>query len=90
MNANNRGNKESEASDCILSPFPKPKNGSEKEYNERMTEKAEALRCRRYESIVNERYDFFDKEKERGDFLLYFKNLALKKNVKWNPVYKHF
>ena len=22
--------------------------------------KAEALRCRRYESIVNERYDFFD------------------------------
>jgi hypothetical protein len=25
-----------------------------------MREKAEALRCRRDESIVNERYDFFD------------------------------
>ena len=28
--------------------------------NDRMREKAEALRCRRYESIVNEKYDFFD------------------------------
>ena len=28
--------------------------------------KAEALRCRRYESIVNERYDFFDKEKMKA------------------------
>ena len=70
--------------------FSKPKNGREKEYNERMTEKAEALRCRRYESIVNERYDFFDKEKEKGDFLLYFKNLAERKNAKWLHVYKHF
>ena len=33
-----------------------------------------ALRCRRYESIVNERYDFFDKEKMKGDFLAYFKD----------------
>ena len=38
--------------------FPKvnAKNQCHKDYNERMTEKAEALRCRRYESIVNERY----------------------------------
>lgn len=48
--------------------FAKPKNQREKDYNERMTEKAEALRCRRYESIVNERYDFFDKEKMKGAF----------------------
>ena len=32
--------------------FAKPKNQRERDYNERMTEKAEALRCRRYESIV--------------------------------------
>ena len=42
--------------------FAKPRNQRERDYNERMTEKAEALRCRRYESIVNERYDFFDRE----------------------------
>ena len=35
--------------------YAKPKNQREKDYNERMCEKAEALRCRRYESIVNER-----------------------------------
>ena len=70
--------------------FAKPKNQREKEYNERMTEKAEALRCRRYESIVNERYDFFDKEKQKGDFLGYFKKKADEKNTKWQNVYKHF
>ena len=59
--------------------YAKPKNQREKDYNERMREKAEALRCRRYESIVNERYDFFDKEKMKGDFLAYFKQKADKK-----------
>ena len=62
--------------------YAKPKNQREKDYNERMREKAEALRCRRYESIVNERYDFFDKEKMKGDFLAYFKQKADKKNCK--------
>ena len=40
--------------------YAKPKSQREKNYNDRMREKAEALRCRRDESIVNERYDFFD------------------------------
>ena len=70
--------------------FANPKNQRERDYNERMTEKAEALRCRRYESIVNERYDFFDREKMKGDFLAYFKQKADKKNCKWQHVYKHF
>jgi hypothetical protein len=40
--------------------FAKPKNQRERDYNERMTEKAEALRCRRYESIgkLTTRSDF--------------------------------
>lgn len=70
--------------------FAKPKNQRERDYNERMTEKAEALRCRRYESIVNERYDFFDREKQNGDFLRYFKKKADEKNTKWQNVYKYF
>ena len=32
--------------------YAKPKNQREREYNDRMRERAEALRCRRYESIV--------------------------------------
>lgn len=70
--------------------FAKPKNQRERDYNLRMRERAEALRCRRYESIVNERYDFLDKEKMRGDFLAYFKKQAEKHNCKWEHVYKHF
>ena len=70
--------------------FAKPKNQRERDYNERMTEKAEALRCRRYESIVNERYDFFDREKEKGNFLAWFKKKADSRNAKWQNVYKHF
>ena len=70
--------------------FAKPKNQRERDYNERMTEKAEALRCRRYESIMNERYDFFDREKEKGNFLAWFKKKADARNTKWQNVYKHF
>ena len=34
--------------------YVKPKSQCEKDYNDRMREKAETFRCRRYESIVNE------------------------------------
>ena len=70
--------------------YAKPKNQTEQKYNLSLTAKAEAIRCRRFESIVNERYDFFDKEKMKGNFLAYFKKLADKKNSKWQHVYMHF
>lgn len=43
--------------------YANPKNQREQNFNAVMSEKAEAIRCRRFESIVNERYDFFDKSK---------------------------
>ena len=70
--------------------YSKPKNQRERDYNDNMTEKAEAIRCRRFECIVNERYDFFDKEKQKGDFFAYFKKKAEEKNTKWENVYKYF
>ncbi len=70
--------------------YARPRTQRERDYNDRMREKAEALRCRRYESIVNERYDFFDRERMRGDFLAYFRTKADRKNCKWQHVYKHF
>jgi len=70
--------------------FAKPSNQRERDFNERMTEKAKALRCRRYESIVNERYDFFDKEKMKGDFLEYFRSTSTKHSGYWRDVYLHF
>ena len=47
--------------------YADPKNQREQNFNAVMSEKAEAIRCRRFESIVNERYDFFDKSKMKGD-----------------------
>ena len=48
--------------------YANPKNKREQDFNEVMAEKAEAIRCRRFESVVNERYDFFDKYKLKADF----------------------
>ena len=70
--------------------YEKPINRTQKEFNASMMERAEAIRCRRYESIVNERYDFLDKEKMKDDFLAYFQNMLPKKNEKWKFVYTHF
>lgn len=70
--------------------YANPKNKREKEFNEIMTEKAEAIRCRRFESVVNERYDFFDHSKMSGDFLAYFKRVLKNKDPKWKFVYEHF
>lgn len=55
--------------------YAHPKTQREKDYNARLSEKAEALRCRRYEEIVNERYEFFDRNKLNGSFIDYFKNM---------------
>lgn len=37
--------------------YAKPKNQTEQKYNLNLTARAEAIRCRRFEAIVNERYD---------------------------------
>ena len=50
--------------------YANPKNQRECDFNAAMSEKAEAIRCRRFEAIVNERYDFFDKRKYKADFRL--------------------
>ena len=63
--------------------YAKPKKQMEQKYNLNLTARAEAIRCRRFEAIVNERYDFSDKEKMKGDFFAYFKKQADKKNFKW-------
>lgn len=55
-----------------------------------MYEKAEAIRCRRFEAIVNERYDFFDKHKFKADFIEYYRQELSKHDQKWGFVFQHF
>lgn len=70
--------------------YAHPKNTRERTFNDSMTEKAEAIRCRWYESIVNDRYDFLDKNRMKGDFLEYYRRQLRKHDQKWEFVYQHF
>ena len=63
--------------------YANPKNQRERDFNAAMSEKAEAIRCRRFEAIVNERYDFFDKRKYKADFLEYYRKQLPKHDQKW-------
>lgn len=65
--------------------YANPKNQRERDFNATMSEKAEAIRCRRFEAIVNERYDFFDKRKYKADFLEYYRNIIRKSKFPQNP-----
>lgn len=70
--------------------YANPKNERERNFNATMSEKAEAIRCRRFESIVNDRYDFFDRHKLKADFLKYYRKQLRKHDQKWEFVYHHF
>lgn len=70
--------------------FAKPHNEMEREFNRQMLEKAEAICCLRVTSLINEKFDFLDHERMRGDFLAYFKEMCRHKDQKWDKVYKHF
>ncbi len=67
-----------------------PSNQIQREYNEEMLLKAEAIQAMRIQSVINEEYGFLDKRKQKGDFLAYFRSFLMKKDQKWRIVYNHF
>ena len=70
--------------------YAMPKNEMEREFNNDMLNKAEAIRCIRVQSIVNEEFGFLDKNKMKMDFLEYFLKMCRHKDIKWRFVYSHF
>ncbi len=70
--------------------FAKPKNDAEREFNRSMIERAEAIRCMRVTSLINEKFDFLDHEKMKSDFLAYYKKKCRGQDQKRDIVYKHF
>lgn len=70
--------------------YANPKSFIERNHNKEILTKAEAIRCRVTEQIINDKYEFYDKEIEKADFLEYFRNECVKHNEKWNFVYQHF
>lgn len=70
--------------------FANPANEMQRRFNQEMEEKAEAIRCMRYQSLINEQFGFLDKSKQKLDFLAYFEKKAKSKYDKWISVYLHF
>ena len=64
--------------------YARPKNEIERDFNNEMLSKAEAIRCIRVQAIVNEEFGFLDKHKMKADFLAYFREKAkLKYHNRW-------
>ena len=70
--------------------YQNPKTKEQRQYNNDIQAKAEALRCVRFQELLNEKYNFTDKTKLTMDFLNYFYDKAKRKNQKWMMVYSHF
>ena len=52
--------------------YAKPKNEQQRMFNQDMLNKAEAIRCIRVQSLINEEFGFLDKNKQKVDFLADF------------------
>lgn len=70
--------------------YAKPKNEQQRMFNQDMLNKAEAIRCIRVQSLINEEFGFLDKNKQKVDFLAYLRTKAREKYEKWDCVYNHF
>lgn len=70
--------------------YSMPKNAVERNYNMSMLEKAEIIRCRRQETVINRQFGFLDTYQQKEDFLDYFRKITYKKYEKWRIVYQHF
>ena len=56
--------------------YAHPKNEMEREFNTDMLNKAEAIRCIRTQSLINEEFGFLDKTRQKADFLAYFEKMT--------------
>jgi len=70
--------------------YANPANRMQKEFNDDMLYKAEAIRCMRTQSVINEEFGFMDKQKMNGDFVAYFRNFVKKKDAKADYGFKLF
>ena len=67
-----------------------PRFGIEKEANKEKLRQAKAIRAERELAIIRGQFDFLDKNKQKMDFLAYFRQKLESKDQKWIRVYDHF
>lgn len=70
--------------------YANPGDVAQREYNETMLTRAELIRCRRQEEVINREFGFVDHRQQQADFLRYFRAKAEARGKKWQVVYLHF
>lgn len=70
--------------------YGNPTNQVQRNFNKTMLEKAELIRCRRQEQVINRQFGFIDHTQQREDFLAYFEGVCKKRYEKWKIVFMHF
>lgn len=70
--------------------YGNPTNQVQRKFNNTMLEKAELIRCRRQEQVINRQFGFIDHTQQREDFLSYFEGVCKKRYEKWKIVFMHF
>lgn len=68
----------------------KPITAAEKELVKEKKAKAEAFRGLRELEVINEKYNFIDKTRNKQSFLNYFNEVAKKKDKSWQISYQYF
>lgn len=69
----------------------RPSTENERALNKEKRAKAEAIRGLREMQIINQNYNFIDKDRDNQSFLQYFKETANKRdNQTWQVAYTHF
>lgn len=56
--------------------YGNPTNQVQRNFNKTMLEKAELIRCRRQEQVINRQFGFIDHTQQREDFLAYFEGVC--------------
>lgn len=69
--------------------YENPTTQFQKEYNESILNRAELIRCRRQEQLINSEFGFLDRETPNLDFLAYFERKCKGRHQKWNCSYLH-
>lgn len=70
--------------------YANPANTQQRQYNDKILAKAEAIRCKVFIEVINEKYDFFNRDRLKEDFLQYFREMVNRNFAKCDAAYKHF
>lgn len=70
--------------------YAKPEAPFQHEFNKSMLQKAELIKCRRTESIINEEFGFLDRSKGKEDFIEFWQKKKDETNSNWQTAINHF